>query len=198
MLVEQWFKPYRAPKQVHSDEDARIRSDTGWYKLVLNALKVEVTTNMPYTDTSNPLCERQNCVMEQNLRILMKQDRTKDWVRLVPWRVLTMNSQRSFSTSFTPHELFHEGRPAWFFKAPFPEEFKSPVGDWLEHKKSMANQPGTNLRHIRECELRDEIAYGDPPVSRLVTFFWFTAHPYPPGPVSAYRTLISGPIVSSG
>ena len=29
MLVEQWFEPYGVPKQVHSDEDVRIRSDTG-------------------------------------------------------------------------------------------------------------------------------------------------------------------------
>ena len=132
---------------MHSDEDVRIRSDTGWYKRVLNALNVEVTTGVPYTHTSNPLCERQNCVVEQNLRILMKQERTNDWVRLVPWEVLTMNSQRSSSTGFTPHELFHGGRPAWFFKTPFPEDLKSPVGDWLEHKQSLANQAGTNLIH---------------------------------------------------
>ena len=87
---------------MHSDEDVRIKSDTGWYKRVLNALDVEVTTGVPYTHTSNPLCERQNRVVEQNLRILMKQERTKDWVRLVPWAVLTMNSQRSSSTGFTP------------------------------------------------------------------------------------------------
>ena len=118
LLVEQWFEPYGAPKQVHSNEDVRIRSDTGWYKRVLNALNVEVTTGVPYTHTSNPLCERQNRVVEQNLRILMKQERTKDWVRLVPWAVLTMNSQRSSSTGFTPHELFHGGRPAWFFINP--------------------------------------------------------------------------------
>ena len=73
MLVEQWFEPYGAPRQVHSDEDVRIRSDTGWYRRVRNALNVEVTTGMPYTHTSNPLCERQNRVVEQNLRILMKQ-----------------------------------------------------------------------------------------------------------------------------
>ena len=84
LLVEQWFEPYEAAKQVHSDEDVRIRSDTGWYKRVLNALKVEVTTDVPYTHTSNPLCERQNRVVVQNLRILMKQEQTKDWVRLVP------------------------------------------------------------------------------------------------------------------
>ena len=134
---------------MHSDEDVRIPSGTGWYKQVLNALNVEVTTGVPYTRTSNPLCERQNRVVEQNLRILMTQERTKDWVRLVPWAVLTMNSQRSSSTGFTPHELFHGGRPAWFFKTPFPEDFKSPVENWLEHKHSMANQAGTNLRHIR-------------------------------------------------
>ena len=153
MLVEQWFQPYGAPKQVHSDEDVRIRSDTGWYIRVLNALNVDVTTSVPYTHTSNPLCERQNRVVEQNLRILMKQEHTKDWVRLVPWAVLTMNSQRSSSTGFTPHELFHGGRPALFFKTPFPEDFKSPVGDGLEHKQSLANQAGTNLRHIRDREL---------------------------------------------
>ena len=111
--------PYGAPKQVHSDEDVRIRSDTGWYKRVLNALSVEVPTGVPYTHTSNPLCERQNRLVEQNLRILMKQERTKDRVRLVRWAVLTVNSQRSSSTGFTPHELFHGGRPAWFFKTPF-------------------------------------------------------------------------------
>ena len=52
MLVEQWFDPYGAPKQVHSDEDVRIHSDTGWYKRVLNALNVQVTTGVPYTHTS--------------------------------------------------------------------------------------------------------------------------------------------------
>ena len=31
----------------HSDEDVRIRSDTGWYKQVLDALNVHVTTGVP-------------------------------------------------------------------------------------------------------------------------------------------------------
>ena len=60
MLVDQWFKHYGVPKEVHSDEDVRIQSDTGWYKRVLDALNVHVTTGGPYTHTSNPLCERQN------------------------------------------------------------------------------------------------------------------------------------------
>ena len=51
---------------------------------MLNALNAEVTTGVHYTHTSHPLCERQNRVVEQNLRILMKQERTKDQVRAVP------------------------------------------------------------------------------------------------------------------
>ena len=30
--------------------------------------------------------------------------------------------------------LFHEGRHAWFFQTPFPEDYKSPVRDGVEHK----------------------------------------------------------------
>ena len=97
--------------------------------------------------------ERQNCTVGQNLRILMKQERTKDWVCLLPWAVLTMNSQRSSSTGFTPHKLFHGGCPAWFFKTLFPDDYKSPVGDWVEHKQDLANLASANLKHVRKREL---------------------------------------------
>ena len=46
-LVKQWFEQYGAPKEVHSDEDVRIRSDTGWYKRVRHTLNVRVTTSVP-------------------------------------------------------------------------------------------------------------------------------------------------------
>ena len=83
----------------------------------------------------------------------MKQERTKDWVRLLPWAVLTMTSQESSSTGDTPHEPFHGGCPAWFFKSPFPEDYKSAVGDWLEHRQDLANLARANLKHVPECEL---------------------------------------------
>ena len=148
--VEQWFEHSGAPKEVHSDEDARIRIYTSWYKRVLDALKVHVTTGVPYTHTSNPLCQRQNRVLEQNLRIVMKQERTKNWVSLLPWPVLTMNSQESSSTGYIPHKTFHGGRPAWFFKTPFPEDYKSPVGDTLEYWQGLAR---AKLKHVRERQL---------------------------------------------
>ena len=75
-LVEQWVEQYGAPKEVHSDEDVCIRSDIGCHKRELDANNVHVTTGVPYTHFSNALCERQNRVVEQNLRILMKQERT--------------------------------------------------------------------------------------------------------------------------
>ena len=115
-LVEQWVQPYRALKKVHSDEDIHIGSNTGWYKRMLDGRNTQVTLGVPYTQTSNPLCETKNCVVEQNLTILMKQEPTKDCVRLLPRIVLTMNSQRNFSTGYTPPEPFHCRRPAWFSK----------------------------------------------------------------------------------
>ena len=112
-----------------------------------------MTTGVPCTPTSNPLCERQNRVLEQNLRILTKQERTKNWIRLLPWAVLTVNSQESYSTGYTPHELFLRGRPASFFKTSFREDYKSSVGEWLEHRQDLANLARTNLKYVRERDL---------------------------------------------
>ena len=92
ILPEVWFCVYGAPKEINSDEDVRVRSDTGRYKRVLSSLNVHVSTGIPYTDTSNPLCERQIGVLKENVRIWCKTERTKDWVRLLPIRSLMMNS----------------------------------------------------------------------------------------------------------
>ena len=43
------------------------------------------------------------------MRILMKQEHTKDWARLLAWAVLTMNSLRSSSTGYILSKLFHGG-----------------------------------------------------------------------------------------
>ena len=37
ILLEEWFRVYGASKEVNSDEDVRVRSDTGWYKRVLGS-----------------------------------------------------------------------------------------------------------------------------------------------------------------
>ena len=56
----------------------------------------------------------------------MKQERTKDRVRLLPWAVLMRNCQESSSTAYAPHELFHGGRPMWFFKTLFHRTTRAP------------------------------------------------------------------------
>ena len=59
ILLEEWFRVYGAPEEIVSDEDLRVRPDTGRYKRVLRSLNVQVSTVIPYSHTSNPLCERQ-------------------------------------------------------------------------------------------------------------------------------------------
>ena len=95
ILLEEWFCVYGAPKEINSDEDVRVRSDTGWYKRVLRSLNVQVSTGIPYSHTSNPLCERQIRVLKENVRIWCKTERTRDLVRLLPVISLMMNSQES-------------------------------------------------------------------------------------------------------
>ena len=38
ILLEEWFCVYGAPKEINSDEDVQVRSDTGWYKRVLRSV----------------------------------------------------------------------------------------------------------------------------------------------------------------
>ena len=124
---------------INSDEDVRVRSDTGWYKRVLRSLNVQVSTGIPYSPTGNPLCEQQIRVLKENVRIWCKTERTRDWVRLLPVISLMMNSQESSATGYSPHELFL-GRPAWFLHAAFPEDTHSSVGAWVQEQQAKVDK----------------------------------------------------------
>ena len=67
----------RALEEVHSDTDLHIRSDTGWYKRVFEVPSVRVSTGVPYTHTSDPLCRTQIVWVEQNLRFLFTETLSK-------------------------------------------------------------------------------------------------------------------------
>ena len=149
ILLEEWFCVYGAPKEINSDEDVRVRSDTGWYKRVLRSLNVQVSTGIPYSHTSNPLCERQIRVLKENVRIWCKTERTRDWVRLLPVISLMMNSQESSATGYSPHELFL-GRPAWFLHAPYPEDTHSSVGEWVQEQQAKVDKAKAMLQRVRE------------------------------------------------
>ena len=130
-LLQESFCVYGAPTEINSDEDVRVRSDTGWYKRVLRSLNVQVSTGIPYRNTSNALCEPQIRVLRENVSIWCKTERTKYWVRLVPVISLMMNSQESLGIAYSPHKLFM-GCPAWFMQAPYPEDSYSTVGKWVK------------------------------------------------------------------
>ena len=130
ILLEEWFCVHQAPKEINSDKHVRVRSDTCWYKRVLRSLNVQVSTGIPYTQTSNPLYERQVRVLRENVRVSCKTERTKDWVRLVPVICLMMKCQESSATSYSPHEPFM-GRPASFLHVPYPEDSFSTEGKWV-------------------------------------------------------------------
>ena len=104
---------------------------------------------IPYTHTSNPLCERQIRVLKENVRIWCKTARTRDWVRLLPHISSMMNSQESSATGYTPHELFM-GRPAWFLHAPYPEDSHSTVGKWMKEQQVKVDKAKAMLQRVRE------------------------------------------------
>ena len=83
IILEEWFCVYGAPQEINSNEDVRVRSDTGWYKRVLRSLNVQVSTGILHTHTSSPLFNHQIRVLKENVRILCKTECTKDWVRLL-------------------------------------------------------------------------------------------------------------------
>ena len=78
ILLEEWFCVYGAPNEINFYEDVRVRSDTRWYKRFLRSLNVQVSEGISYSDTSNPLCERQIRVLKENVRIWCKTERTRD------------------------------------------------------------------------------------------------------------------------
>ena len=149
ILLEEWFCVYGAPEEINSDEDIRVRSYTGWYKRVLRSLNVQVSTGIPSTHMSNPLCERQIRIVKENVRIWCKTERTKDRVTLPLVISLMMNSQQSSVSGFSPHEVFM-GRLAWFLHAPYPEDSYSTVGKWMKEQQEKVDNAKAMFQEVRE------------------------------------------------
>ena len=155
ILLEEWCCVYGAPKDITSDEDVRVRSDTGWYKRVLRSLNVQVSTGIPYSHTNNPLCERQIRVLKKNVRLWCKTERTRDWVRLLPVISLMMNSQESSATGDSPHELLL-GLQAWFIHAPYPGDTHSSVAEWVQEQQAKLDKAKAMLQRVEGASVEQE------------------------------------------
>ena len=155
ILLEESFCVYGAPKEIDSDENVRVHSDTGWYKRVLRSLNVQVSKGIPYTHTSNPLCERQIRVFKENVRIWCNTERTKDSVRLLPVISLMTNSRNRAATGHSLHELFM-GRLAWFLHATYPEDSYSTVGKWVKDQQDKVDKAKAMPQRVGERQWNDK------------------------------------------
>ena len=141
----------------------------------------KMSTGIPYTHTSNPLCERQIRVLKENVRIWCKTERTKEWVRLLPVISLMMISKESWATGYPPHEMFM-GHPAWFLHAPYPEDSYSTVGTWVKEQQDKVDKDKAMLQRVRECQWNQKNMHRMPASyqegdSVLVHHSWLPAWP---------------------
>ena len=124
-----------------------------------------MSTEIPYTHTSNPPSEQQIRVLKENVGIWCRTERTKDWVRLLPVISPLMKSRESSATGYiySPHELFM-GRLVWFLHAPAhthahtpahapgSEDSYSTVGRWVKEEQDKVDKAKAMLQ--REAERR--------------------------------------------
>ena len=105
-LFEGWIQAYGMPKRIHSDRDIRFTSNTGWYTGVLKNMGVEVDFGTPNYKRKNTHCERQIKAFKAITRILLAEESSRNWIKLVPVAVYMMNNQISSRTGYAPTELF--------------------------------------------------------------------------------------------
>ena len=86
-IFEGWVPVYGLPKIIHSDQDIRFTSPTGLYRIVMRAMGTEVQFGTPYLRTKNPLCERQIGCFKTVMGILMLNEKSRNWLKLVPYAI---------------------------------------------------------------------------------------------------------------
>ena len=68
----------------------------------------------------------------------MLNEKSRNWLKLVPRAIYLMDDQVSSRTGFTPTELFL-GRPGFNFEFPCPSEGNPKVDEWLTDQKRIAD-----------------------------------------------------------
>ena len=91
-----------------------MTSETGRHRGVLEHLGVQVSFGKPYLRTKNALCERQIKAFKGVMRILLAQQKGRNWLKLLPMVTMLMNQQVSSRTGYAQADLFF-GRPSFSF-----------------------------------------------------------------------------------
>ena len=137
-MFRDWVEVYGMPNRIHSDNDVRFTSEVGWWRNVFKALGTQVTFGIPYRPQSNALAERQNKALLAVLRTLMQQQKTGNWLKLLPIATWMLNNQYMPSLQTTPGELFL-GRPYWkLFEEVTPTAAAPTVRSWITDQLQMA------------------------------------------------------------
>ena len=80
----------------------------------------------------------------------------------------------------------------WSFQTPFPADYKSPIGDGLEHKQDLADLAGAHLNQVPERELTRRNRMRRPASFKGETWCLYTDRDCPDGPATVCRTLPLG------
>ena len=129
----------------------RLTAAGNWYRDVLQTLGCEIQFGTPYLRTKNALCERQIRSFKTVIRILMAQEKGRNWLRVLPYAIYLMNNQVSTRTGCSPHELFF-GRPGFHMEVPTPQDVNPKVKEWMEKQAALAGTAKELLQKIREHE----------------------------------------------
>ena len=57
LFLDRWVAPYSEPLHLHSDNDVRFTSKTGWWRNVLKGMGIKTTFGTAYRPQSNGLAE---------------------------------------------------------------------------------------------------------------------------------------------
>ena len=150
IFFRDWVEVYGLPTRVHSDNDVRFTSESGWWISVLKALGCKATFGIPYRPQSNALAERQNRALKTVLRLNMTQQKSANWLRLLPLSVWMLNNQYIAALDSTPGELFL-GRPYWRLFDPelCPTQANPTVRSWLLEQVQVSEKAKVMLNKYR-------------------------------------------------
>ena len=105
----------------------------------METLGCEIQFGTPYLRTKNSLCERQMRSFKTVMRILMAQEKRRNWLRMLPYAIYLMNNRVSTRTGYSPHELFF-GRPGFHMEFPTPRDANPKVKEWMERQATLASK----------------------------------------------------------
>ena len=176
--------------EIVSDNDVRFSPPGGFWRNALRNLGIKVPFTQPRHPQSNGLCERTNRKFLQQARILMQQQGSRDWLRLVPIITWIINSQWNPQTGYTPQELFF-GRPG--YKPEFaPEPETNPmVETWILEQKALCEMAEKRLQIERAKRIKKKQTKAEKiPFSELEILHWCTKNISTMGSIKTRKPMV--------